>query len=221
MKFTRSLSTESGSNLTRVFSPVQSSAGSVLKTVLVLFLFSGNAHALDATESRSNAQLKALYEADQAGRNGLFLLPEGERAAAQKRIFESDPARARQVEKLLGEGEIRTAVDFWRAAFIMQHGETIDEVKLAFSLGTIATTLDPATKKYGWITAASWDRIMRMSKQPQWYGTQFETDQRTGKQVQGPIAAGVVTDAERVKLGVPTLKESQEMLIQINSSQSK
>ncbi len=89
-----------------------------------------------------------------------------------------------------------------------------------FALGTIATVLAPETKKYRWITAASWDRILTRNSQPQWYGTQFKTDKSTGKQVQERIAEGAVTDAEREALGVPSLKESEEMLKEINGEQS-
>lgn len=184
-----------------------------------MLLLCGNAHALDVADSDDNTQLKALYDADQE-RTSLFRLPQAEREAAKKKIFAADIPRLQQVKEMLGKGEIRTAEDYWRAAFIAQHGADVDAARLAFSLGTIATVLAPETKKYRWITAASWDRILTMNNQPQWYGTQFKTDQSTGKQVQERIAEGAVTDAEREALGVPTLKESEDMLKEINGEQS-
>ncbi len=185
-----------------------------------------NVRALDVPENYKidNAELKALYESDQSERQELFragfrsgkvLNIELEQAA--KKVWSADLIRSGKVKQLLKLGHIRTAADYWHAAFIMQHGENIEDIKLAFSFATIAIELEPEAKKYKWISAASWDRILNMRNQPQWYGTQYIPDLKTGLKVQAKIAEGAVKDEERELYGVPTLKESEEMLKQINS----
>jgi len=188
--------------------------------IVVTVLLSTNAFALDAPTPADNAQLKAMYEADQGERQAMFRAPPAERGALQQKIRDADAQRLRQTKHMLKNGEIRTAEDYWHAAFLLQHGESIDDTRLAFSLGMIATSLQPDNRKYRWITAASFDRILTRKKQPQWYGTQFDMDPATGKQVQLAVAEGAVTDAERTALGVPTLKESEDMLKQINGDKS-
>jgi hypothetical protein len=188
----------------------------LLRILPSILLLSGCAHVMSTSGSRDNAQFTAMFDADQDGRKALQGIPPKEWPTAGKKLWEADAVRQRQLKEMLQAGQIKTAADYWHAAFIMQHGEAVDDIKLAFALGTMATVLAPETKKYRWITAASWDRILTYKHQPQWYGTQFIPDHKTGKQVQAPIAEGAVTDEERTALGVPTLQESEEMLREIN-----
>jgi len=51
--------------------------------------------------------------------------------------------------------------------------------------------------------------LLRRSGKPQWYGTQFELSQTTGKIELAPIDETAVTDDERRACGVPTVEESR------------
>lgn len=189
---------------------------------IALLAFSAPLAATQSSQRRvDNERVRVLFQADQDDRSGLQRFV-GASADQMKReqetIFKNDVPRRDKIMGLLKQGAIVTAADHWRAAFVLQHGASVDDIRLAYSLSTIAIALAPGEKRYRWLTAASWDRILTREKQPQWYGTQFETDPKTGLQIQSPLAVGAVTDAERTTLGVPTLAESQDMLRQINAT---
>lgn len=193
-----------------------------LLCVFVLFLSVFDAHALDKAQVlRDNAHLTALYQADQNERQLIFRASAARRDVIAAQVWKNDARRIEEVRNLLREHGIATAEDYWHAAFIMQHGENEGDIQLAHSFSIIATELSPGEKKYRWLTAASWDRILTRRKQPQWYGTQFQAEKSSGKQVLAPVASGVITDEERKALGVPTLQESMEMERQLNSNPSK
>jgi hypothetical protein len=160
--------------------------------------------ALSATAR--NPEMAAIYEADQAARSKpadidwTVLLPE-------------DRKRRERVMELLRAGEVRDAADYHHAAMVFQHGENLDDIRLAHALSTIAMSLAPDEKRYRWLTAASWDRIMTTQLQPQWYGTQFQSDD-TGMFLY-PLADGAVSDDDRKAMQVPTLAEIGAQLQEI------
>ena len=94
---------------------------------------------------------------------------------------------------------------------VFQH--SAEDIGLAHSLATVASYLDPQDKKYRWLMAASWDRMLMQHVQPQWYGTQYQSDD------QGtflfPVVDGAVTDAERIAMGVPSLDKSRARLTEM------
>jgi hypothetical protein len=153
-----------------------------------------------------NPELAAIHEADQAARarpaeiDWTILLPE-------------DRKRRERVMELLRAGEVRDAADYHHAAMVFQHGETLDDIRLAHALSTIAMSLAPDEKRYRWLTAASWDRIMTTQLQPQWYGTQFQSDD-SGMFLY-PLADGAVNDDDRKAMQVPTLAETGVQLQEI------
>lgn len=150
-----------------------------------------------------NAELAAIHDADQAARSTpaeidwTVLLPE-------------DRRRRERVQELLSAGEARAAIDYYHAAMVFQHGENLDDFRLAHALSTIAMSLEPEEKQYRWLTAASWDRIMATQLQPQWYGTQFHSDDKG--MFLYPVADGVVSDEDRKAMQVPTLAETRARL---------
>jgi hypothetical protein len=153
-----------------------------------------------------NPEMAAIYEADQAARSEpadidwTVLLPE-------------DRKRRERVMELLRAGEVRDAADYHHAAMVFQHGENLDDIRLAHALSTIAMSLAPDEKRYRWLTAASWDRIMTTQLQPQWYGTQFQSDD-TGMFLY-PLADGAISDDDRKAMQVPTLAEIGAQLQEI------
>ncbi len=74
-------------------------------------------------------------------------------------------------------------------------------------------SLAPEDRRFRWLTAASWDRIMAMQLQPQWYGTQFHSDD--GGMFLYPVADGAVSDDDRKAMQVPSLAESRARLQEI------
>lgn len=176
-----------------------------MRTSTYLFVaFSLLTAVLPATAG--NPELAEIYEADQAARarpaeiDWAVLLPE-------------DRKRRERVMELLRAGQVRDATDYHHAAMVFQHGENLDDIRLAHALSTIAISLAPAEKRYRWLTAASWDRIMTTQLQPQWYGTQFQSDD-SGMFLY-PLADGAVTDDDRKAMQVPTLAETRVQLQEI------
>ena len=153
-----------------------------------------------------NPELAAIYEADQAARSNP--------AAIDWAIVQpEDRKRRERVHELLGAGEVRAAADYYHAAMVFQHGENLDDIRLAHALSTIAMSLAPEQKRYRWLTAASWDRMLTTQLQPQWYGTQFQSDD--DGMFLYPVADGAVSDDERKAMQVPTLAEANAQLQEI------
>ena len=148
-------------------------------------------------------RLRTIVQADQADRQGTAS-PE-----QWKGISKRDTERRAQVQAELVAGRIRSAADFYNAALVMQHGQTLEEIRLAHSFASIASTLDPLDRTARWLKAASWDRMLMRQNKPQWYGTQYVTDS-TGKVVLYTIDESAVTDADRIEMAAPTLAEAKK-----------
>lgn len=145
-----------------------------------------------------NAALQKIFSADQADRLGDAFRKEPDAVMAR------DKQRRDIALQIVKDGALHTARDYFSAAMVFQH--SAEDIGLAHSLATIASYLDPQNKQYRWLIAASWDRMLMQHVQPQWYGTQYQTDDRGTFLF--PVADGAVTDAERTAMGVPSLDES-------------
>jgi len=151
-------------------------------------------------QAADNAELAAIYRADQQARTDTATID-------WSVVSREDAARRARVLALMREGALRTAADHYHAAMVFQHGDGLEDIRIANALSTLATMLAPDEPRYRWLVAASWDRIMTTQLQPQWYGTQFHgSDQGLFLY---PVADGAVDDAERQRMGVPSLAESQ------------
>jgi hypothetical protein len=98
---------------------------------------------------------------------------------------------------------------------IFQHGNTVDEIRLAFSLATTSRALDPDSGRCKWLSAAAWDRLMMRLGRPQWYGTQF-TKSDGGKWELYRVDESVVSDKDRAELGVPSIAEAKARAAELN-----
>lgn len=117
-----------------------------------------------------------------------------------------DEERRARTLALLNSGKLRSGDDFWRAAFVFQHGSEPNSYLLAHTLAVIATAR--GRRDATWIAAATLDRYLQNIGQKQIYGTQFTT--RPGQPTtQEPYDRTLVSDALRAALGVPPL-EAQE-----------
>jgi hypothetical protein len=158
----------------------------------------------------SNPALTKLAADDQADRSP------GPNKIDWDAIEKHDAARRAEVQKLLTAGELRTADDFFHAALIFQHGDSVQDIQLALALATTSARIDPSNQNAQALMAQAWDRIMVKNGKPQWYGTQFVRSKTTGKWVLYPTDPSAVTDAQRQAMGLPTLAEEAAHLAVIN-----
>jgi hypothetical protein len=131
-------------------------------------------------------------------------------------VSKRDAARRNEVLQLLMAGDIRTADDFFNAALIFQHGDSLPDTQLALALVTTAARMDASNHDAEALMAQAWDRIMVKSGKPQWYGTQFVRSKTTGKWMLYPTDPSAVTDAQRQAMGLPTLAEETAHLAALN-----
>jgi hypothetical protein len=129
-------------------------------TLIILFVICTPAFAGPQVD---NAEIASIFSADQADRQ--------KQPIDWKVVAPLDAARKNRVLELIKQGKICTANDHFRAAMVFQHGDSLDDIRSAFSLAQIAALLDPSLKQARWLTAASWDRILMRKNVPQWYGT--------------------------------------------------
>ncbi len=161
---------------------------------------SHKAQYLISTPLPSDAEMKALFDADQADRQS------GQNINWAVVSRRDEERRARTME-LMNAGRLRSGDDFWHAAFIFQHGGQSDSYLLAHTLAVIAAARGRSDAT--WIAAATLDRYLQNIGQKQIYGTQFSSP--PGRPTtQDPYHRTLISDALREALGVPA-KEAQEV----------
>jgi len=114
-----------------------------------------------------NAELRALCEQDQEDRRQIHddggQMPEG--------MLERDRVRRQRVDALLASGAAEDGKDYFHAALIFQHGETLDDYWRAYELARKAAELGDRSGRS--LAAAAYDRWLMRQLKPQKYGTQF------------------------------------------------
>jgi hypothetical protein len=143
----------------------------------------------------SNAEMKAIYEADQADR------APGGPAIDWAVVTPRDEARRARTLALVAAAALASGDDYWHAAFVLQHGSEPDDFLLAHTFAVIAAARGRSDAT--WIAAATLDRYLQKSGRPQIYGTQFNTSNETRTTTQDPYDRTLVSDALRQALGVP------------------
>lgn len=105
-----------------------------------------------------NQELCALFVADQTERNNhpAYDTPE------YWQLRERDAQRRRRVNELIARGLLTAPDDYFHAALIFQHGETLKEIWQAYELARRAAAMG-ATKSMGykdslWLAATALDR---------------------------------------------------------------
>jgi len=158
-----------------------------------------------------NAELRRLFEDDQAARSGPI---ESLDHDALQRANSASRLRVGQLERA---GALRTAADFRHAAMIMQHGVDSLDYLQAHVWASRSEMLDSSNIDVLWLVAASWDRYQMSRGRPQWYGTQTDRVPRgTGPVVLYDIDTSRVSDAERQRRGVGTLRELRARIEAMN-----
>ncbi len=115
-------------------------------------------------QSDFSAELKRMYEQDQAERREGRLSPQRDRE------------RLERVRKLLLEGALASPEDYFHAAMIFQHSadRTGRDHLLAHVLAT-AAAMD-GYERARWLSGAALDRFLDFNGQEQFFGTQFQKD---------------------------------------------
>jgi hypothetical protein len=151
-----------------------------------------------------NQELRDMFVADQADRSNhpAYDTPE------YRQLRERDARRRQRVNELLAQGLLTAPDDYFHAALIFQHGETLEDIWQAHELARKAAEMG-ATKAMGskdsrWLAAAALDRWLMYQGKPQKYGTQFVPD---GKRWRLWDIDPSTTDAERAANHIPSLHE--------------
>src|SRR5690606_6704041 len=112
-----------------------------------------------AASAQNNSELAQMFAADQAARRSPNINWED--------VRKEDEERRSAVMSILATGGIQTALDYYNAAMIFQHGDSAEDIRLAHAFATISSTLGNSSAS-NWLMAASWDRLMLQFEQPQW-----------------------------------------------------
>jgi hypothetical protein len=155
-----------------------------------------------------NVEMQQIFEEDQKDRAGKI---------NWGIVGKADAARRTATRTLLAMGNLHTGLDFERAAFVFQHGDTPDDYLLAHTLAMVAVARGQSSAI--WIASATMDRYLNSIHQPQIYGTQFYTKPNEPA-TQEPYNRGLVSDALRRELGVPSQAAQEEQRKKYDAEQS-
>jgi hypothetical protein len=150
-----------------------------------------------------SAEIHKLYDDDQAARNFDFSKVTTQQL---KDMAEGDQKRMARIVVLLNEGKVRTANDFYWAAFLYQHGTCFDDYHMAHELSVCSMLL--GNKEAKWIGAASYDRMLRSGGLAQRWGTQYESPGMTGMRL-AKVESDGISDNQRKAVVGRTLEEAR------------
>lgn len=154
---------------------------------------------------KDNAELKAMYKADQSARMKADI--------DWEILFKKDSLRQVRVYELLDSNKVRTSLDYYNAAMIFQHGLDTIASGMAVKMMRKAIALDSTINK--WLLAAAIDRDLMRNEEPQIYGTQF-VRRNKGPWKRYKIDTTVINDKERIEFGVKTLAEQRAKVKRMN-----
>jgi hypothetical protein len=151
-----------------------------------------------------NQELRDLFLADQTE-------PRGDTAYDTPdywQLRQRDAQRRSRASELLAQAGVSAPDDYFHAAVILQHGETLQDIwhahELAQQAAELGATQSMGPKDSRWLAAAALDRWLMYQGKPQTYGTQFVPD---GKRWRLWDVESGTTDAERTAHHVPALQE--------------
>jgi len=170
--------------------------------LLSLFLFArcGFAEPAQAAGAPAdNPRLVAMYAEDQSDR-----VEWKQHKLTSEKLLERDAQRRADVLALLAAGQLRTGHDYFCAAVVFHHGQTLEHYRTATALAWIGMTLDPANSDHRYLVASSWDRFMIKQNRPQWYGTKcmYEDGRRTALY---PVDETAASDEDRARFDLKPL----------------
>jgi hypothetical protein len=121
-----------------------------------------------------NHELASLYKADKQERVNQ---PPGN-TVEYKAMRARDQARRERVLDMVAANELNTAEDYYQAAHIMNHGDTVDDARHAHRFAFRSSELGYRPAR--WLAVASYDRWQMYQGQPQNMGRiMYMTDEKT------------------------------------------
>lgn len=117
-------------------------------------------------------------------------------------LRERDAARRQQLQGMIASGGLETPEDSYHAAWILNHGESLEEIWQAHILAK--TAAESGLRPAKWLAAATYDRWLMYQGKPQKYGTQIVPD---GKRQRVWDVESATSDTERAEWDVPPLAE--------------
>jgi len=143
--------------------------------------------------------MTALFEGDQNARKDGF-------GGDWDKISADDARRRKITAGLIASGALKSADDFYHAAYVFQHGDVPEDYLKAHALATAAVAKGRSDAV--WIMAATLDRYLQAIGKHQIFGTQFKI--RNMVATQEPYDRSIVSDSLRSALHVPSLDEQEE-----------
>jgi hypothetical protein len=147
-----------------------------------------------------NKELHSLYEQDQADRHDFEQLDHEQ----HQQILQRDRQRRQRVEEIIESVGLEAPEDYFHAAMVFQHGETLDDYWRAHELAKKGAELGHPTSR--WLAAAAYDRWLMNQGKPQKYGTQYTS--RGDEPYRLWDVDPTTTDEERAAWNVPPLAEA-------------
>ncbi len=147
-----------------------------------------------------NQELQALLRADQDERANHPEVGTQEYSALRER----DTGRRKRLQEIVAAEELEEVDDYYNAAWILNHGESVEEIWQAHILAQEAAEL--GVRRARWLAAATYDRWLMYQGTPQKYGTQIVPD---GKKQRVWDVESATSDAERAEWDVPSLAEME------------
>ena len=126
-----------------------------------------------------------------------------------------DAERRRRLQSIVGSGGLKEPEDYYRSAWILNHGESVEEIWQAHTLAKRAAEL--RFRQARWLAAASYDRWLMYQGKPQKYGTQIVPD---GKRQRVWDVEPATSDAERAEWDVPSLAEMNRRAEEVTSQET-
>jgi hypothetical protein len=147
----------------------------------------------------TNAEMTAIFEADQADRRAGKI--------DWSLVRSADEKRRTRTRALLEAGALQSGDDFYRAAFIYQHGNSPNDYLQAHLLAMIATARN--NPKASWIASATLDRYLHAIGKAQVLGTQFQLPE-DAPVTQEPYDRSLISDTVRAALHVPSISAQEK-----------
>jgi hypothetical protein len=119
-------------------------------------------------------------------------------------LREQDAQRRKRLKAIIESSGLKEPEDYYHAAWILNHGESVEEIWQGHILAQEAVKLGLGRAR--WLAAATYDRWLMYQGKPQKYGTQIVPD---GKRQRVWDVEPATTDAERAEWDVPSLAEME------------
>ena len=149
----------------------------------------------------SNKELAIIFEQDQSDRHGAHT------DIDWSKVGPRDAQRRVRVTEIMESGAVKTSVDYYHAAMVFQHGSMPEAFLRSHELAVKAVEIDFMNGPAKWLAAASKDRYLMHTNQPQHYGTQYQSN--NGKWELYEVNPST-TDEERAIWHVPSIADARK-----------